>query len=206
LLTTIQLTAGRGSAKADYLDVSSVRWLNTHYLHERTRSPTDALKVHRLLFSGVAQATNSISSNLKGSGAEDTPLRKREHHLQPKTADGEGDTGVGLIHPEGNVGPVAPPDVITADLEAYTKGILKSREKDWDVMGARRVANLWHGSVAEHGEAGSRSRGILRKRPTRDLLANEEAEDNAGHGARGAFERVTARTGQALKGGFGLVS
>ena len=175
--------------------MSGIRWLNSLYLQERTRSPTDALKVHRLLFSGMAQATSSISANLKGAAAEDAPLRKREHHLRHKAEDGDSDTALGMILPEGHVGPVAPPDVITADIEAYTKSILKSREKDWGVMGARRVADLWNGN---HGSDGRRS--------DRDLAANEDREDNTAHGAMGALGRVTARTGQALKGGFGLVS
>lgn len=171
------------------------------YLSGRTRSPTDALKVHRLFFSGVAQATNSISANLKGSTPEDSSLRRREHHLRHKPDDGDSDNGVGMIIAEGDVGPVAPPDVITTDLEPYTKGILKSREKDWDVMGARRIAELWNGNVAEHGRK-SLDRGLLRKRTvSKDTM--DDGEDS--HGARGTFERVTARTGQAFKGGFGLV-
>ena len=154
---------------------------------------------------------SSISANLKGSAAEDRPLHKREHHLRHRIEDGESDTGVSMIIPEGEIGAVAPPDVVTTDLEAYIKGIINSREKDWDVIGARRVAVLWNGSLAE--QAGVRpqrrmDRGLLgRKMVSRELESLEEGEDNhMAHGAKGAFERVTARTGQALKGGFGLVS
>ncbi len=106
-----------------------------------------------------------------------------------------------MIIADGNFGTVAPPDVVTTDLEAYTKGVLKSREKDWDVMGARRVADLWSGNVAEHGRRPDK--GLLRQRAASGDFTNQDAEDSVG--AKGAFERVTARTGQALKG-FGLVS
>ena len=209
LMILVQLTVG--GSTSTYLVVSKVRHLNAHYLRERTRSPGDALKMHRFLLSSVAQATSSISANLKGSAGEDRPLRKREHHLRHRIEDGETETGVGMIVPEGEIGPVAPPDVVTTDLEAYTKGIINSREKDWDVIGARRVAELWNGSLAE--QAGARpqrrmDRGLLgRRMVSRELESLEEGEDShVAHGAKGAFERVTARTGQALKGGFGLVS
>ncbi|ORY30331.1 hypothetical protein BCR39DRAFT_564873 [Naematelia encephala] len=201
-----QVMVGRGADKVRFLTVASIRALHTHYLNERTRSPADALKVHRLL----AHATSSLSANLKGGAAEDTPLRKREHHLRfsrdslPEDSDNE--SGVGLIVPEGQVGPVAPPDVITTDLEAYTKGILKSREKDWDVMGARRVAELWNGHTAENFGSAKRShsRGMLRRRTaSHDPVGNDDASD--GSGPKGAFEKI-ARTGHALRGGFGLVS
>jgi len=111
-----------------------------------------------------------------------------------------------MIIPEGEAGPVAPPDVMTSDLEAYTRGILKSREKDWDIMGARRIAGLWNGQVdlgkrrgSRHGSLGKGDKGILRKKAS-------SVYDEGDNGTRGAFERVTARTGQAIKGGFGLVS
>nr|XP_019008341.1 uncharacterized protein I206_06900 [Kwoniella pini CBS 10737]OCF47122.1 hypothetical protein I206_06900 [Kwoniella pini CBS 10737] len=214
-----------------YLTVSSIRSLTQHYLADRTRHHGDALKVHRLLFNGVAQATSSISANLKGGSTEDTPIRKREHHLRFRGED-EDDQGVGLIIPEGEVGPVAPPDVITTDLEAYIKGILRSREKDWDIMGARRVAELWNGTVAEsdtgrrrklNGRMGSMNsstgnirdsnRGVLRKKTqSRDFAIGQSAhlgikEDDEGDGDfKGAFKEISGRAGQAIKGGFGLVS
>lgn len=99
-----------------------------------------------------------------------------------------------MIIPEGQVGSVAPPDIITSDLEAYTKGILKSRQKDWDVMGARRVAGLWNGQIVDYGR-GNRGQ-VLKKGSVRE----EDGEE------MGAAKGALAWTGQALKGGFGLVS
>jgi hypothetical protein len=160
-----------------------------------------------MLFSGVASATSSIQANLKGGAAEDTPIRKREHHLyythnnqsSRSIVDEQPESGIKMIIPEGEVGPVAPPDVITSDLDAYTKGILKSREKDWDVMGARRIAGLWNGQV-DLGRRKGGEKGTLRKKTGSGVYDEGESV------GRGAFERVTARTGQAIKGGFGLVS
>ncbi|WVW78303.1 hypothetical protein I302_100257 [Kwoniella bestiolae CBS 10118] len=208
-----------------YLTVPSIRSLAHHYLADRTRHPGDALKVHKLLFNGVAQATSSISANLKGGTSEDTPIRKREHHLRFRGDDEYDDEGVGLIIPEGEVGPVAPPDVITTDLEAYIKGILRSREKDWDIMGARRVAELWNGSVAEgledkpkrKGRMGSMNssngsmrdphRGVLKKRTqSRDFAQYGIKEDDEGDNIKGAIKEISGRAGQAIKGGFGLVA
>ncbi|KAK8847532.1 hypothetical protein IAR55_005390 [Kwoniella newhampshirensis] len=215
-----QTSVGKAPNKSQFLNVSSVRNLNHHYLADRTRSPGDALKVHRLLFSGVAQATSSLQANLKGGAAEDTPIRKREHHLRFRADDEDSDSGMVMIIPEGQVGSVAPPDVITTDLEAYTRGILKSREKDWDLMGARRLAELWNGTVAESLERSPRRRGrptpmsgangqrhdrsVLRKRTvSKDFAIKEEdGEDNL----KGAIKEISERAGQALKGGFGLVS
>jgi hypothetical protein len=187
--------------RADFLTVSSIRHLNQHYLNERTRSP-DALKVHRFLLSGVASATSSIHANLKGGNQEDTPLRKREHHLRARLEDGSSDSGLGLIVPAGEVGVYAPPDVITSDLEAYTKGILKSREKDLDVMGARRIAALWSGQTdLTHRRSQRRlNGGVLRRRTeTIDEIGDGE------HGPRGTFGKMTAVTGNAIRGGLGLV-
>nr|XP_018265333.1 uncharacterized protein I303_01697 [Kwoniella dejecticola CBS 10117]OBR87491.1 hypothetical protein I303_01697 [Kwoniella dejecticola CBS 10117] len=208
-----------------YLTVGSIRALTQHYLADRTRHHGDALKVHRLLFNGVASATSSISANLKGGSTEDTPIRKREHHLRFRD-DEEGDQGVGLIIPEGEVGPVAPPDVITTDLDAYIKGILRSREKDWDIMGARRVAQLWNGSVAENdpgrkrrnaGRMGSMnsstgsmrdpSRGVLRKRTqSKDFVLGQPGNGIREDDEEGDLKGALGRAGQAIKGGFGLVS
>ncbi|WWD07525.1 hypothetical protein V865_005626 [Kwoniella europaea PYCC6329] len=213
-----------------YLTIHSIRSLAQHYLADRTRHPGDALKVHKLLLNGVAQATSSISANLKGGTTEDTPIRKREHHLRFKGDDENDGEGVGLIIPEGEVGPVAPPDVITTDLEAYIKGILRSREKDWDIMGARRVAELWNGTVAEglendkpkrKGRMGSMNsstgsmrdpnRGVLKKRTqSRDFnpYGNNAGikEDDEGDNIKDAIKEISGRAGQAIKGGFGLVS
>ncbi|WWC86774.1 uncharacterized protein L201_001653 [Kwoniella dendrophila CBS 6074] len=210
-----------------YLSISSIRKLAQHYLDERTRHHGDSLKVHRLLFNGVAQATSSISANLKGGITDDTPIRKREHHLRFKDNDDNDDgQGVGLIVPEGEVGTVAPPDVITTDLEAYIKGILRSREKDWELMGCRKVAELWNGSVAEGIEDRPRRknrmgstmsssgsirdtgthRNVLKKRTqSRDFAQYNIKEDEEGD-LKGAFKEISGRAGQAIKGGFGLVS
>ncbi|WVF69686.1 hypothetical protein IAT40_004465 [Kwoniella sp. CBS 6097] len=269
--TSYQRSIGTAPNQAQFISVSTIRSLHQHYLSERTRHPTDALRVHKLLFSGVAHATSSLHANLKGGATEDTPIRKREHHLRYKgdeddnkdslTNGYQGESGVDLIVPEGEVGPVASPDVITTDLEAYIKGILKSREKDWDIMGARRVAELWNGTVAEMieenprgggkrkgrmssmnsvsgslsgvgGASGSGNhrhpeRGVLKKRTTsRDFgmgmgsssthLATQlhhepsgyirEDEEGEGDNLKDAIKEISGRAGQALKGGFGLVS
>jgi hypothetical protein len=158
--------------------------------------------VHRFLFSGVASATSSIHANLKGSAHEDTPLRKREHHLRNRLEDGSSESGVTLVVPAGEIGSSAPPDIMTSDLEAYTKGILKTREKDWDTMGARRIAALWSGQADGRSRRASRRHtGVLRRRdPSVDTeTATEE------NGAKAAFGKMTTMTGQAIKGGLGFV-
>jgi len=189
------------SKRAQYLTVSSIRHLNSHYLAERTRSP-DALKVHRFLFSGVASATSSLHANLKGSGHEDTPLRKREHHLRNRLEDGSNDSGLALVVPPGEIGSFAPPDVMTSDLEAYTKGILKTREKDWDLMGVRRIAALWSGQAdLRAGRTSRRHAGVLsRRRQSADT--GDTTEEG---GAKAAFGKMTTKTGQAIKDGLGFV-
>lgn len=177
--------------------------MNKFYLNQRSRYPTDWLNVHRSLVSGVAHATSSLSANLKGGAAEDGPLRRREHRPEFRTDSGDSDTGMGMIIPHGDVGPVAPPDVITTDLEAYIKGILKSREKDWAIMGARRVAQLWNGHMFEQEGKRRHLGGILRRRTaSRDVL-DDDADDSAHARGRG-LKGMTAKTGQAIKGGFGL--
>ncbi|WVQ75907.1 hypothetical protein IAR50_005542 [Cryptococcus sp. DSM 104548] len=196
-----------------FLTVPSVRALFQHYLEDR-RHTGDALRVQRL-FSEVAHTASSLSANLKGVG-EDTSLRRREHHLRHRMDEQDlWDSGVLLIIPEGDVGSVAPPDVITSDLEAYIKGVLRSREKDWDVMGARRLAELWNGTFGASiegrkrrrgspnmGLAGSKERHVLRKRTTsRDDAIREEEGD-----LRGTFKELSGRAGQALRGGLGIMS
>ncbi len=53
----------------------------------------------------------------------------------------------------------AAPNIITTDLEAYISGILHSRQKDWDAMGARRIAELWSGRVGTDAQTlGARAR------------------------------------------------
>lgn len=106
-----------------------------------------------------------------------------------------------MIIPEGEVGPVAPPDVITSDLEAYTRGILKSREKDWDIMGARRIGQLWSGTAGGDGEGrrfGRLERNVLRRGKTQSRDGTLDDGDEMGMG-KAAFEGIK-RTGQVLKG------
>ena len=114
-----------------------------------------------------------------------------------------------LIIPEGEVGPVAPPDIITTDLNAYIKGILKSREKDWDIMGARRIAHLWSGDVGLKRKPSNKlDRAMMRMRSNSRGAAykSDDGSESPGAGPRGTFGKVTAKTGQVIKGGLGLVS
>ncbi|GFZ47816.1 hypothetical protein JCM24511_05563 [Saitozyma sp. JCM 24511] len=205
-----QISIGRANSKAQYLTVSSVRALNAHFMSERIRSPGDALKVPRFLLSGVASAASSVHANLKGGGAEDTPLRKREHHAHFLDHASDDESGVGLIIPDEEVGSFASPNAITTNLEAYISGVLKSREKDWDTVGARRVAQLWNGHVVSDALKKQRSGKLrhdvrpLRKRTTsRDVgVETADGSDTGGGGARGALKEMTVRTGQVLKGGL----
>jgi hypothetical protein len=166
--------------------------------------------VHRFLLSGVASATNSISANLKGGAAEDTPLRKREHHALFLGVETDDQSGVGLIIPDEFIGPVASPNAITTSLEAYISGILKSREKDWDTVGARRIAEVWNGRVVSDGLRRKKSGKLnkhegaaLRKGTMLREFGADDGDDSAtGGGARGAFKEMTTRTGQVLKGGL----
>lgn len=188
-----------------YLSVSSIRKIGSCYVDARKTHATDALKVHKFLLSGVASATSTLSAGLKGGKDDDsTPLRKREQHLRFR-GEGDEECGLGLIVPDSQVGPAAAPDVITSDLDAYTKGILKTREKDWDTMGARRIADIWSGALVQEGEGG-RHYSRLRAFTRRGRAARSESEEEAAPGAIGAtFKGMTTRTGAALKGGFGLV-
>ncbi|KAL1407262.1 hypothetical protein Q8F55_006680 [Vanrija albida] len=190
-----------------YLSVSTIRKVGECYVDARKTHATDALKVHKFLLSGVASATSTLSAGLKGGNNDDsTPLRKREQHLRFR-GEGDAECGLGLIVPDNQVGPAAAPDVITSDLDAYTKGILKTREKDWDTMGARRIAELWSGAlVHEAGEVGrhhSRLRGAFTRR---GWSARDESEEDAPGAIGATFKGMTTRTGAALKGGFGLVN
>lgn len=192
------------------LTVAGLRQLNSVYIDGRKGHPTDALKVHRLLISGVANATSSISANLKGGASEETPtpLRKREKHM--KFAE-DGESGLDMIVPDAGAGSVAGPDVITADLEAYTKGILKSRERDWDAIGARRVAELWNGHVAEGNGHSHHHRGKFFRRRHAKEDQGDRGDEGVGAAAIGAFKGMTkgvqnktAKTGQAVKGALGM--
>lgn len=170
--------------------------------------------MHRFLFSGVASATSSISANLKGGHIDDTPLRKREY-LSRVRAEPDGDTsrGLALIVPDDELSPTASPNVITSNLEAYLNGILKTREKDWDVLGARRIGWLW----SDH-TSGTESKG---RNFVRDVVRRRTQSRDFGHGYHGPIEDsddsppgplgplngVVRRTGSVLIGGLnGLVS
>lgn len=123
-------------------------------------------------------------------------MRKREHHhLRNRLEDGSSDSGFGLVVPVGEVGAYAPPDVMTADLEAYTKGILKSREKDWDVMGARRIAALWSGQTElryKQSHRGLNGRVLRRRQESVDEVLEE-----AQNGHKGTFEKIKDGLGLA---------
>lgn len=175
----------------------------------------------------MASATSSLHANLKGGAAEEAPVRKREHHLRFRhdngsheaqdairrgshSTNGEPESGLGMIIQPGEITSVAPPDIITSDLEAYTKGILKSREKDWDVMGARRIAGLWSGHFDKLRYKQSQRRldksGVWRssRQSTMDGQMIAEGSHDEAQGASGA-RGALGKAGQALKGGFGLV-
>ncbi|XAO24672.1 hypothetical protein I312_103478 [Cryptococcus bacillisporus CA1280] len=168
----------------------------------------------------VERTASHLSANLKGGGGEETSLRWREHHHRHRLDEQElEDPGMVMIIPDDEIGSIAPPDAITTHLEAYIKCILKSKEKEWDVMGARRIAELWNGSLADSvegrrkrrgtltlslGRGGSRERekGVLRKRTTsRDDTMREEEGD-----LRGTIKEISERAGQALRGGMGIMS
>ena len=151
----------------------------------------------KFLLSGVAAATSSLHANLKGVGQDDTPLRKREHHLRNRMEDGSHDSGLNLVVPIGQVGSTAPPDIITSDLEAYTKGILKTRERDLDIMGARRISSLWSGANDSHAK-GFRGKGVLRRR-------HDSIDETDEGGRMGPLGKIGEKTGLAIKGGLGLV-
>jgi hypothetical protein len=130
--------------ESQFLDVHSIRTLNKAYLARRSKYS---------VLSGVVHATSSLSANLKGGNAEDGPLRRREHRPDIST---DTHAGIHLIVPDDEVGSSAAPDVITTNLEAYTSGIKRSKEKDWEQMGAKRIGDLWKGNIFEHeGEKGA---------------------------------------------------
>lgn len=186
-------------APSPYLSVGGLRQLKSNYLGERRGHVADAFKVPRVLLSGVASAASGVHATLKGGTEDSTPLRKREQHLRFN----DDNSGVEMIVPEGEVGPVAAPDVITTGLEPYVKGVLTSREKDWDVMGARHVAELWNGTVAECATSGrGHSRlGVFNRRargPLRDYR-DEEDDGSAAGGRMGTIRDVSTRAGNKLK-------
>lgn len=52
-------------------------------------------------------------------------------------------------------------DVIIIYFEVYIKCILKSKEKEWDVMGVRCIVELWNGSVVDSVEGRRKWCGML---------------------------------------------
>lgn len=205
-----------------FFSVPSVRALAQYYLSDRLHKG-DHLRVQRLL-TGVAQTASHLSANLKGGGGEETSLRWREHQHRHRLDEQQlEDPGMVMIIPDDEIGSIAPPDAITTHLEAYIKCILKSKEKEWDVMGARRIAELWNGSLADSvegrrkrrgtltlslGRGGSRERGkgVLRKgTSSRDDTMREEEGREEGD-LRGTIKEISERAGQALRGGMGIMS
>lgn len=193
---------GVGAKATPFLSVQGIRQLNSIYVAERRGHSSDALKVHRLLLSGVGSVASGVSAAVKGGGNDDaTPARKREQHIRFKGRDEEG--GLGMI--EAAVGSAAAPDVITSDLEAYVKGMVKSREKDWDVMGARRVADLWSGR--HEGDDSSRNQSRLRVfRRNHQPVAGGDDDESLHHGTtaigsiRGAAGAAAGAATGAIKG------
>ncbi|KIY32471.1 hypothetical protein I305_05040 [Cryptococcus gattii E566] len=207
----------KSGTDSPFFSVPSIRALAQYYLSDRLHKG-DHLRVQRLL-TGVAQTASHLSANLKGGGGEETSLRWREHHHRHRLDEQElEDPGMVMIIPDDEIGNIAPPDAITTHLEAYIKCILKSKEKEWDVMGARRIAELWNGSLADSiegrrkrrgtltlslGRGGSRERekGVLRKRTTsRDDTMREDEGD-----LRGTIKEISERAGQALREGMGIM-
>jgi hypothetical protein len=204
----------------NFLSVASIRALTVDFHTHRFRSGTDPLQVHRRFFSGVASATSSISANLKVGHLDDTPLRKREHHSPSRSnaltenghpsGDGSSGNGLNLILPDDEVGSVASPNAITSNLESYIHGILKTREKDRDIIGARRIGALWSGHLAgaEWENGGKRRFGNLRRR-THSISkdAEEGTESSPPSASAGGVLHGVRRTGSVLIGGLGgLVS
>lgn len=188
-----------GKPVSQYLSVQGIRALNSCYVVERRGHASDALKVHRLLFSGVGSVASGVSAVVKGGGNDDsTPARKREQHIRFKGR--EEDCGLGIIEP--SVGGAAAPDAITSDLEAYVKGVLKSREKDWDVMGARRVAELWNGRVAddESNRSHSRLRVFSRRNHQPQADEDDDVSFNPGTSAIGTIRGAAGAATGAIKG------
>ena len=147
---------------------------------------------------------------------DDVPLHKREHHLRFKnSADAShnhghdhgngadaspiGSGGVALI--TSDVGHVAPPDVITTDLDAYSRGLHKTKDKDLAILGARRVADLWSGHFIEEGaKKRHKLEKVFYKQRQASRLVSEDDGETSGGGPRGALKGIGNRTGQAIKG------
>lgn len=142
-------------------------------------------------------ATSSLTANLKGGGIEDGPLSRREARPDLSIGTGAGpssrDSGVGLITSDTDFGGSAPPDVITCDLDMYTRSVMKSRDKDQVLMGAKRIGDLWKGRIFEQ-EGKRRFGGVFRSGTIREDATDEDTDDG------GRSMGPIARTGQVFKG------
>lgn len=177
---------------ARFVDIPGIKALNKVYRARRARLPSDWANVPHTLVSGVAHATSSLSANLKGGAAEEGPLRRREYRPD-LFASPLGGGGMGLITPDADLGGIAPPDILTTNLDAYTKGIQRTKEKDWVLLGARRIGDLWKGTLFEH--EGKRGLGGLlnRKSTVRDGGTDDSSDE--GSKARGAFQAIKGLVG-----------
>lgn len=154
------------------------------------------------MVSNVKHATSTFTAGLKGGGIEDGPLGKREAHpdlsigvgVAGAGTDGKSSSGVGLITSDTDFANSAPPDVIMTDLVMYTRTIMKSKEKDQILMGAKRIGDLWKGHVFEQEKKRHFGDSLWRSGTIREDATDEDTDDGAK--AVGAL----ARTGQALKG------
>lgn len=187
-----------------FLSVPAIRQLNAWYVVERKGHASDALKVHRILLSGVGSVASGVTSVVKGGANHDEglPARKREQHI--RFTGREEDSGISMIVPSS--GGAAAPDAITSDLEGYVRGVLKSREKDWDIMGARRVAELWSGRVAEADDSRAQSRLRVFSRRGNQPVADDDDDGSVNLGTtaigtiRGAAGAAAGAATGAIKG------
>ena len=135
-----------------HITVPLLRALASDFNTARARSSTDPLKVPRLIKATVANAASAIHFG----NSDDGPLRKREYlwdehdddddEYRRRYGHGAADGGADLIH---STGSIAAPNVITANLDAYIQGILRTSHKDQPELGARRIWVLWSGDVGE---------------------------------------------------------
>jgi hypothetical protein len=109
-----------------------------------------------------------------------------------------------LIVPDEEVGSSASPDIITTNLDAYIKGVAKIREKEWDTIGSRRIGELWNGKIWE-GEGKKRHLNLLGRRSGSKSATVDNYDENEGERGKKPLKDITARTGQVIKDGFGLV-
>jgi hypothetical protein len=133
------------------LTVPLLRKLAYDFSSARARSAADPLKVPRLIKATVANAASAIKLALPDDG----PLRKREYLRDPDEVEEGALYGSrpssthdisDLIMPDGTS---AAPNMLAANLEAFTQSILRTSHKDQPELGARRIWVLWSGSVDE---------------------------------------------------------